>query len=61
MVGREMTVGEVLAEVLRDRRFYETSGGGVTLSGGEPTLRTGFARQILARLKATGIHTAIGV
>ena len=38
MVGRESTVDEVLSEVLRDVPFYETSGGGMTLSGGEPTL-----------------------
>jgi len=59
MDGRQMTVEEVLEEVLRDRAFYENSGGGVTLSGGEPALNATFARDILARCKEEGIHTAI--
>lgn len=59
MIGREMTVDEVVVEVLRDKPFYETSGGGVTLSGGEPTLRGDFSHELLARLKASGVHTAI--
>ena len=47
------------AEVLRDRAFYETSGGGVTLSGGDPALQAAFSAEILARCKAEGLHTAI--
>jgi pyruvate formate lyase activating enzyme len=57
--GRTMTVEEVMAEVLRDRAFYETSGGGVTLSGGEPLLQRDFAQGILEACKAAGLHTAV--
>jgi pyruvate formate lyase activating enzyme len=59
LAGRRMTAREVVAEVLRDRVFYETSGGGVTLSGGEPALQPDFAREILALAKVEGLHTAI--
>lgn len=59
ITGRQATVDEVMAEVLSDRAFYETSGGGVTLSGGEPLLQPEFARAILERSKAGGIHTAL--
>jgi pyruvate formate lyase activating enzyme len=52
-------VGEVVEVVLRDRPFYETSGGGVTLSGGEPLLQLDFACEILARCRAEKVHTAI--
>jgi pyruvate formate lyase activating enzyme len=46
-------------EVLRDRPFYERSGGGVTLSGGEPLLQLGFAQALLARCRDEGLHTAV--
>jgi pyruvate formate lyase activating enzyme len=59
MVGKTMTVDEVVAEVLQDRPFYESSGGGVTLSGGEPTLKSEFCRAIMSNLQAEGVHTAI--
>lgn len=59
LVGDLKTVAEVVEEVLRDRPFYERSGGGVTLSGGEPLLQLEFARGILARCKREGLHTAI--
>lgn len=59
MLGREMTVKEVLAELLKDRAYYEKSGGGVTLSGGEPTLQPDFAEALLRGLKEQGISTAI--
>jgi pyruvate formate lyase activating enzyme len=59
LVGEVKTVDAVVAVVLRDRPFYETSGGGVTLSGGEPLLQMDFAHGILARCRAEGIHTAI--
>lgn len=59
LVGDVMTVDDVMAEVLADRAFYETSGGGITLSGGEPALQLDFAYAILERCKAEGIHTAI--
>jgi pyruvate formate lyase activating enzyme len=59
LVGRPMTVEEVMQEALRDRIFYETSGGGVTLSGGEPALQPEFSRAILVACQTEGIHTAI--
>jgi pyruvate formate lyase activating enzyme len=48
-----------VTEVLRDRAFYAQSGGGVTLSGGEPALQPEFALEILAACHGEGIHTAI--
>ena len=59
MLGRDMSVAETLAELLKDRAYYETSGGGVTLSGGEPTLQPNFSEALLRRLKEEGIPTAI--
>lgn len=59
LVGKYMTVDEVTEEILRDRMFYENSGGGVTLSGGEPLMQPDFASQLLRRCKEEGLHTAI--
>lgn len=59
LVGQTMSVDDVLVEVLPDRAFYRDSGGGVTLSGGEPAVQTEFAAELLARCQAEGIHTAI--
>ena len=59
LVGKEMTVDEVVQEVMKDRPFYETSNGGITLSGGEPVLQPEFSKEILAKCKNEGIHTAI--
>ena len=50
---------EVLAEVLKDLPFYRRSGGGVTLSGGDPVTQIGFSTRILALCKEHGLHTAI--
>ena len=49
VIGREMTSDEVLAEVLRDKDFYDVSGGGLTLSGGEPLFRTAFSAELFAK------------
>ena len=59
LYGREMTVDEVLAEVLEDKAFYANSGGGVTLSGGEALYHTDFCVDLLKKLKEQGIHTAV--
>jgi pyruvate formate lyase activating enzyme len=59
MTAKEMGFEKVVAEVLRDRAFYETSGGGLTLSGGEPLLQRQFSRAILDACKKEGIHTAL--
>ena len=57
--GREASVEEIAAECLKDRVYYELSGGGVTLSGGEPLAQPEFTLEILRRLKAEGIHTTL--
>jgi pyruvate formate lyase activating enzyme len=54
-----MTIDEVVEESEKDIPFYQNSDGGVTLSGGEPLFQWEFSCQILERLKADGIHTAI--
>ncbi len=59
LTGKHMRVEGIMEEVLRDRAFYESSNGGVTLSGGEPALQRDFARELLERCKGEGIHTAI--
>ena len=58
-MGRDVTVGEVLSEVLGDRPYYNRSGGGVTLSGGESLLQPDFAAALLQACKENGINTAI--
>ncbi|MCJ7625906.1 MAG: glycyl-radical enzyme activating protein [Anaerolineaceae bacterium] len=58
-VGVEISVGDVVTELLKDEVFYQTSGGGVTFSGGEPLYQAGFVRQVAERLKNAGIHTAL--
>lgn len=57
--GREMTPEELLPLLLEDRDFYETSGGGVTLSGGECLLHADFCAELLRLLKENGIATAV--
>jgi pyruvate formate lyase activating enzyme len=57
--GREVTVDEVLAEAVKYRSYIRFSGGGVTLTGGEPLLQPAFAAALLERCKAEGFHTAI--
>lgn len=57
--GQFMTVGEVMAEVERDRVFYEESGGGVTFSGGEPMMQEPFLYALLQASKAQGLHTTL--
>ena len=59
VVGRDVTVGEVIEEVLKDRIFYARSGGGLTLSGGESMCQPDFAAALLQEAHAHGINTAI--
>jgi pyruvate formate lyase activating enzyme len=59
VLGRRRSVEDVLETVLRDRVFYETSGGGVTLSGGEPSLQTEFCRELMSRIHRQGVHMAL--
>ena len=58
-IGKSMSVDEIISIVERDKPFYETSGGGVTISGGEPTLQSKFLLKLLKTFKERGIHTAI--
>lgn len=56
--GKEMRVEEVVAVAAKDKVFFESSGGGVTISGGEPLLQPDLP-QVLQALRKTGIHTAV--
>jgi pyruvate formate lyase activating enzyme len=57
--AREMEASEVLAEVQKDRLFYEVSGGGVTVSGGDPFCQWEFNAEVLALCVERGLHTAM--
>lgn len=57
--GRKMTVDEVMKLVLADRAFYDNTGGGVTISGGEALFQWEFVLEILKRCKEEGIHTCV--
>lgn len=57
--GRYLTVGELFAEIERDRDFYARSGGGVTFSGGEPTAQPAFLEAACRQAKARRLHTTI--
>jgi pyruvate formate lyase activating enzyme len=58
-IGRSMTVEEIMALVRKDRRYYEKSGGGLTLTGGEPMAQPEFSLALLRQAKAEGFHTCI--
>jgi pyruvate formate lyase activating enzyme len=59
LYGKTVSVAEALALALEDRDFYEESGGGVTVSGGEPLIQKEFSFALFKALKAEGIHTAL--
>jgi pyruvate formate lyase activating enzyme len=59
MVGRVATTDEILDVVLRDAAYYKASGGGITLSGGEPLMQPEFAEAIIRAAKAHGLHTCV--
>ena len=59
LIGRPVTVAEVIAEVEKDRVFHEESGGGLTCSGGEPLAQPEFLAALLAECRRRGIHTAV--
>lgn len=59
IVGRTATVEEVLDVVLRDKAYYDSSDGGLTLSGGEPLMQPDFAKSLLAEAKAHGLHCCV--
>jgi len=57
--GQYSSVKDVLAEVLQDKIFYKNSGGGITLSGGEPLSQSRFVRNLLVDCKKEGLHTTL--
>ncbi len=59
LFGKNVTANEVMNEARKDNIFYETSGGGITLSGGEPSMQPDFALAIIEKAKNEGIGTAI--
>jgi pyruvate formate lyase activating enzyme len=59
LMGCQMTASEVFEDVNKDAMFYESSNGGVTISGGEPIFQTDFCSGILKLCQDAGIHTAI--
>ncbi|NLD60278.1 MAG: glycyl-radical enzyme activating protein [Clostridiales bacterium] len=58
-VGADLEAIDVIREVARDRRFFDRSGGGMTVTGGEPTMQPEFLRELLALAKAEDIHSCI--
>lgn len=58
-IGYEISAVEIVEQVLRDRPFFDNSGGGVTITGGEPTSQREFLLELLGLLRNEGIHTAI--
>lgn len=59
LCGRMYSADEVMAEILKDRRFYAASGGGVTFTGGECMLQPDFLEDLLKQCRKQGIHTAV--
>ncbi len=59
LAGKEQTVDEIITVVLRDRPFYDQSGGGLTITGGEPMLQAEFTLELLKAAKAEGLHTCL--
>lgn len=58
-VGREADVAEIMADISKDMPFYDTSGGGVTFSGGEPLMQPDFLMALLKACGRSGIHRAV--
>jgi pyruvate formate lyase activating enzyme len=59
IVGRRVRADEIIADIEKDRVFYEESGGGVTFSGGEPLAQDNFLAELLDACRARGIHTTV--
>lgn len=58
-IGKQMHVDEVIDEVLKDESFYETSNGGMTISGGEPMMQFEFTKELLITAKENEVHTCL--
>ena len=61
IIGREVSVDEVMKEIEKDILFYDESNGGVTFSGGEPLMQVHFLNSLLERCKEKDIHTAVDI
>ncbi len=59
IIGKEMTASEVLCEVLKDKMFYDTSCGGLTVTGGEPSYQADFTLELLRLTKEAGVSVAV--
>ena len=59
ILGKQVSVEALVADLLKDRAYYEASGGGVTLSGGDPLAQPGFSTAVLRALRERGISTAV--
>lgn len=59
ILGEQVSLDDLVIELLKDRAYFAASGGGVTASGGEPMLQAGFVTALFARLQAEGVHTAL--
>ena len=57
--GTMYSISDVLTKIEKYKNYFIPSGGGVTISGGEPLLQLGFVTELVAKLKKEGIHTAI--
>ncbi len=59
VIGQKTTAEEIVPVLMRDAPYFRRSGGGVTLSGGEPAMQAGFCAEIITRLTELGVHTAV--
>lgn len=59
LIGREISLDEIITEIMKDQVFYEISKGGVSFSGGEPLMQSDFLLSLLKKSKALGLHTVL--
>ena len=59
LLGEQVYLDDLVSELLKDRAYFETGGGGITASGGEPTLQAPFVASLFVRLQSENIHTAL--
>jgi len=59
IIGKNSTVEEIISEVLKDKKYYDKSGGGITISGGEPLAQFKFTKGLLIEAKKNNIHTIV--
>lgn len=57
--SREISADDVLKEILKDKLYYDLSGGGITLSGGEPLNQAEFSQELVSKSKNAGLHVAV--